>query len=48
VSSYRSKLRALQLAQPLTVQLELTYACNWRCVFCYNPRHFDRARLSGD
>lgn len=44
--SYRSKLRALQLAQPLTVQLELTYACNWRCVFCYNPRHFDRARLS--
>jgi MoaA/NifB/PqqE/SkfB family radical SAM enzyme len=46
--SYRSKLRALQLAQPLTVQLELTYACNWRCVFCYNPRHFDRTRLSGD
>jgi len=48
VSSQRSKLRALQLAQPLTVQLELTYACNWRCVFCYNPRHFDRTRLSGD
>jgi MoaA/NifB/PqqE/SkfB family radical SAM enzyme len=46
--SYRSKLRALQLAQPLTVQLELTYACNWRCVFCYNPRHFDRTRLSGE
>lgn len=45
-SSHRSKLRALQLAQPLTVQLELTYACNWRCVFCYNPRHFDRTRLS--
>jgi MoaA/NifB/PqqE/SkfB family radical SAM enzyme len=38
----------MQLAQPLTVQLELTYACNWRCVFCYNPRHFDRTRLSGD
>jgi len=47
VSSQRSKLRALQLAQPLTVQLELTYTCNWRCVFCYNPRHFDRTRLSG-
>jgi len=47
MSSYRSKLRALRLAQPLTVQLELTYACNWRCVFCYNPRHFDRTRLSG-
>jgi MoaA/NifB/PqqE/SkfB family radical SAM enzyme len=46
MSSQRSKLRALQLAQPLTVQLELTYACNWRCVFCYNPRHFDRTRLS--
>lgn len=48
MSSWNSKLRALQLAQPLTVQLELTYACNWRCVFCYNPRHFDRTRLSGD
>jgi MoaA/NifB/PqqE/SkfB family radical SAM enzyme len=46
--AFRTKLRALQLAQPLSVQLELTYACNWRCVFCYNPRHFDRTRLSGD
>ena len=44
----RVKQRALALAQPLTVHLELTYACNWRCVFCYNPRHYDRARLSGD
>lgn len=48
MSSHESKLRALRLAQPLTVQLELTYACNWRCVFCYNPRHFDRTRLSAD
>ncbi len=48
MSSWHSKLRALQLAQPLTAQLELTWACNWRCVFCYNPRHFDRARLSGE
>jgi len=22
--------------------------CNWRCVFCYNPRHFDKAGLTGD
>jgi MoaA/NifB/PqqE/SkfB family radical SAM enzyme len=35
------KARALQAAQPLTVHLELTYKCNWRCVFCYNPRHSD-------
>jgi MoaA/NifB/PqqE/SkfB family radical SAM enzyme len=42
----RLNQRALSLAQPLSVLLELTYACNWRCVFCYNPRHFDRARLS--
>jgi MoaA/NifB/PqqE/SkfB family radical SAM enzyme len=44
--AFRMKLRALELAQPLNAQLELTYACNWRCVFCYNPRHFDRDRLS--
>ena len=48
MSSYDAKLRALRLAQPLTVQLELTYTCNWRCVFCYNPRHYDRTRLRGD
>lgn len=46
--SYRSKLRALSAAQPMTVHLELTYACNWRCVFCYNPRHFDRQRLTAN
>ncbi|MHB0971493.1 MAG: radical SAM protein [Thermoanaerobaculia bacterium] len=38
--------RALALAQPLAAHLELTYYCNWRCVFCYNPRHFDPERLS--
>jgi MoaA/NifB/PqqE/SkfB family radical SAM enzyme len=38
--------RALELAAPLSVHLELTYACNWRCVFCYNPRRFDLHRLS--
>jgi MoaA/NifB/PqqE/SkfB family radical SAM enzyme len=43
----RFKLRALELAQPITAHLELTYRCNWRCVFCYNPRHHDRKRLSG-
>lgn len=40
------KLRALAKAQPLNVQLELTYRCNWRCVFCYNPRHHDVRSLS--
>jgi MoaA/NifB/PqqE/SkfB family radical SAM enzyme len=37
--------RALQRAQPLSALVELTYACNWRCVFCYNPRHHDRERM---
>jgi len=41
------KTRAIQAAQPLSAQLELTYHCNWRCVFCYNPRHHDISRLSG-
>src|SRR6266545_3605449 len=48
MSSARLKQKALAAAQPLTVHLELTYRCNWRCVFCYNPRHFDRAALSAD
>lgn len=38
--------QALRLGQPFSALLELTYRCNWRCVFCYNPRHFDRNRLS--
>ena len=38
---HRLKQRALTLAQPLSAYLELTYRCNWRCVFCYNPRHSD-------
>jgi MoaA/NifB/PqqE/SkfB family radical SAM enzyme len=37
----RVKRRALDLAQPLSAHLELTYRCNWRCVFCFNPRHGD-------
>lgn len=40
------KQRALRVARPLSVHLELTYACNWRCVFCYNPRHHDLRRLT--
>jgi MoaA/NifB/PqqE/SkfB family radical SAM enzyme len=40
--SARLKQLALQRAQPLSASLELTYRCNWRCVFCYNPRHHDR------
>jgi MoaA/NifB/PqqE/SkfB family radical SAM enzyme len=41
------KRRAVELAQPLSAHLELTYACNWRCVFCYNPRHHDLGRMGG-
>jgi MoaA/NifB/PqqE/SkfB family radical SAM enzyme len=42
---HQLKQKALALAQPLGAYLELTYRCNWRCVFCYNPRHSDRRRL---
>jgi MoaA/NifB/PqqE/SkfB family radical SAM enzyme len=42
----RLKRRALLLAQPLSANLELTYRCNWRCVFCYNPRHHDQRGLT--
>lgn len=40
------KQRALAQAVPLSAYLELTYACTWRCVFCYNPRRHDLSRLS--
>ena len=42
---FQGKQLALARAQPLGAYLELTYRCNWRCVFCYNPRHFDRRGL---
>lgn len=42
------KQRALRQSVPLSVHLEITYACNWRCVFCYNPRHHDLRRLTLD
>ncbi len=44
--SVRLKQVALERAQPLSACLELTYRCNWRCVFCYNPRHHDRRGLA--
>jgi AdoMet-dependent heme synthase len=44
--SARLKKAALERAQPLSASLELTYRCNWRCVFCYNPRRHDHRRLS--
>jgi MoaA/NifB/PqqE/SkfB family radical SAM enzyme len=44
--SARLKQLALERAQPLSASLELTYRCNWRCVFCYNPRHNDLRGLS--
>ncbi|MGD8896825.1 MAG: radical SAM protein [Acidobacteriota bacterium] len=45
--SARLKQIAIERAQPLSASLELTYRCNWRCVFCYNPRHHDKRGLSG-
>jgi MoaA/NifB/PqqE/SkfB family radical SAM enzyme len=45
--SARLKKVAMDRAQPLSASLELTYRCNWRCVFCYNPRHHDQRGLSG-
>jgi mycofactocin biosynthetic radical S-adenosylmethionine protein MftC len=33
-----AKQRALELGQPLTAYLELTWTCPYRCAFCYNPR----------
>ena len=42
----RLKQIAMERAQPLSASLELTYKCNWRCVFCYNPRHHDKQPLS--
>jgi MoaA/NifB/PqqE/SkfB family radical SAM enzyme len=44
--SARLKQLAMERAQPLSASLELTYRCNWRCVFCYNPRHHDRRGLT--
>jgi len=37
--------RVLSHAIPWSAYAELTYACNWRCVFCYNPRHKDIRRM---
>ena len=45
---FRLKQRAIELAQPLGAYCELTYRCNWRCVFCYNPRHHDFRVLDAD
>lgn len=45
MSERRYAARAMALVQPLSAHLELTYNCNWCCVFCYNPRRNDYARL---
>lgn len=34
------------LNQPVSAYFELTYRCNWRCHFCYNPRHSDIDRMA--
>lgn len=39
------KARALELEQPLSVHLELTRRCNWRCAFCSNARKPDERTL---
>jgi MoaA/NifB/PqqE/SkfB family radical SAM enzyme len=46
--SARLKQLALERAQPLSASLELSYRCNWRCVFCYNPRHNDLRGLPAE
>jgi MoaA/NifB/PqqE/SkfB family radical SAM enzyme len=46
--SNRLKQIALERAQPLAASLELTYRCNWRCVFCYNPRRHDVGPLTAE
>ena len=43
---YAAKQTALEQAQPLGAYFELTYRCNWRCLFCFNPRHNDIEPLS--
>jgi mycofactocin biosynthetic radical S-adenosylmethionine protein MftC len=42
----RLAARALAQSIPWSAYAELTYACNWRCVFCYNPRHKDLRRMN--
>lgn len=42
----RLAAHALARSIPWSAYAELTYACNWRCVFCYNPRHKDLRRMS--
>ena len=42
----RLAARVMSHAIPWSAYAELTYACNWRCVFCYNPRHKDIRRMS--
>lgn len=46
LSDYRQAVRRASV--PSTAYLEITYRCNWRCVFCYNPRHHDLRPLSLD
>ncbi len=37
--NYRLKTKASELKIPFEATIELTYACNLRCVHCYNPVH---------
>jgi AdoMet-dependent heme synthase len=47
-SRLEQMLRARAVQRPVSALLELTYHCNWRCTFCYNPRHFDRTQLTAE
>lgn len=42
----RISASAFRGGQPISALLELTYRCNWACVFCYNPRRHDRRALA--
>jgi MoaA/NifB/PqqE/SkfB family radical SAM enzyme len=42
------KGRALRLEVPLTIYLELTHTCTWRCRFCANRQQADPAPMNHD
>lgn len=43
-----TKLKALEHEVPLVAHLELTWACTWDCVFCYNPENREKKIMPGE